>query len=551
MPGPLRTFAREIPVTSGIKPVRLDYLLAVAAVRRIVRVFTNRLNIIHFINNHIHLYKLSYQFKAWAVLGALMLGFAGLFAAYYPPISGIEDETGFLNQAIVWSRGAVSSEGAGFPCGLHDFIELKGRHVPARHPGRSLLALPLLVLGGTRATFVSGLALHLLATLAGAALLVRLGRSPLWAVLILFHPTLAVYSRTVLADGAAGAGLLLAALGVASGAPVFAGLAVGLAATMRYYSALALPLVAGSFVLPRVGTGAKPWRDAAICLLAGGAAGCMLVGYNLAVYGTPNEPFTMNRGYFSAACVVPNATFYATALLVLWPGMLFAPLLDRSRLRWVVRGVIVLFLGPLLFYYFHDVAPGWLETSVVGLRLLQVALPLWVVSYAGVIDDWVAAPVRRRLRGREWRWLVAFVCVGLLVANGLVFARHQRHLDALRRARDAVVASVPGGSLVMYQGALAKIVGTPLGVPEYRLRALEFEGKPADDPAFLYCDLDRELHARRRAWYFANLQRRPGDPVPLTEYARELVERYRMERIPVESPLLSLYVARPEPVATP
>ena len=80
---------------------------------------------------------------------------------------------------------------------------------------------------------------------------------------------------------------------------------------------------------------------------------------------------------------------------------------------------------------------------------------------------------------------------------------------------------------------------------------VEFEGKPADDPAFLYCDLDRELHDRRRAWYFANLQRRPGDPVPLTEYARELVERYRMERIPVESPLLSLYVARPEPVATP
>jgi len=38
--------------------------------------------------------------------------------------------------------------------------------------------------------------------------------------------------------------------------------------------------------------------------------------------------------------------------------MLFAPVLDRSRLRWLVRGVIVLFLGPLLFYYFHDIAPG-------------------------------------------------------------------------------------------------------------------------------------------------------------------------------------------------
>jgi len=489
--------------------------------------------------------------KAWTALGALMLGFAALFAAFYPPISGIEDETGFLNQALVWSRGSVSSEGAGFPHGLHDFFEVNGRHVPARHPGRSLLALPLLVLGGLRATFVTGLALHLLATLAGAALLARLGRSPLWAVLILFHPTLAIYSRTVMADGAAGAGLLLAALGVVSGAPVGAGLAVGLAAAMRYHAALALPLVAGSFVFPRAHSRAKPWRDAALCLLAGAAAGCMLVAYNLAVYGTPNEPFTKNRGYFSPACVVPNAMFYATALLVVWPGMLFAPALDRSRLRWLVRGVIALFLGPLLFYYFHDAAPGWLETSVVGLRLIQVALPLWVVSYAGVVDDWVAAPIRRRLGGRDWERLVACACVGLLAANGLGFARHQRHLDALRRARDAVVANVPGGSLVMYQGALTKIVGTPLGVPEYRLRMLEFEGKPAAEPAFLYRDLDRELHERRRAWYFAVLQRRSGEPVPLTGCARALVERYRMEPIPVESPLLSLYVARPGPVAAP
>jgi hypothetical protein len=216
-----------------------------------------------------------------------------------------------------------------------------------------------------------------------------------------------------------------------------------------------------------------------------------------------------------------------------------------------VRGVIVLFLGPLLFYYFHDVAPGWLETSVVGLRLLQVALPLWIVSYAGVLDDWVATPVRRRLGGRDWERLVAFACVGLLVANGLGFARHQRHLDALRRARDAVVANASWGSLVMYQGSLAKIIGTPVGVPEYRLRMLEFEGKPVDDPAFLYRDLDRELHDRRRAWYFANLHRRPGEPVPLTDYARALVEHYRMEPIPVESPMLNLYVASPEPAATP
>jgi len=53
--------------------------------------------------------------RDWAALAALMLAYAGLFAAYYPPLPGIEDEVGFVNQPLVWSRGAISAEGAGLP----------------------------------------------------------------------------------------------------------------------------------------------------------------------------------------------------------------------------------------------------------------------------------------------------------------------------------------------------------------------------------------------------------------------------------------------------
>src|SRR5262249_42732158 len=127
-------------------------------------------------------------------LAVLMLVYAGAFLAYYPPLSGIEDEVGFVNQAWVWSRGAVSAEGAGRP-GLVDFLRVGDRPLAARHPGRSLVALPFLMAGGVRATFLSGLLLHLALTALGAVLLERLGRSPLWAVLLLFHPTLAIYSR--------------------------------------------------------------------------------------------------------------------------------------------------------------------------------------------------------------------------------------------------------------------------------------------------------------------------------------------------------------------
>lgn len=474
--------------------------------------------------------------RDWALLAVAMLAYAGLFAAYYPPLPGIEDEVGFVNQALVWSRGEISAEGAGLP-GLADFRLVAGRHVAARHPGRSLLALPLLMIGGVRATFVSGLLLHLAMTELGALLLARLGRSPLWAVLLLCHPTLAIYSRTILADAAAGTGLLLAALAFASASPlagVGAGLAVALAAAMRYHAALALPVFALAFVLPP----ARPrrWRDASLCLAAGGLAGGLLVVYNLVVYHAPTEPYTGSRGYFSAAFILPHALFYAAALMTVWPAMLPAPWLDRSPLRWLIRGTCGLFLGLLTLYYFHDRAPGWVATAIVGQRLLQVALPLWTIAYAGMLDDRLAAPLRRRLGTRTWPVLAALACAGLLGGIGLLFERHQHHLNDLLAARQAVVRNVPAGSLVLFEGALTKLVGIPVDVPAYRLRQLTYLERPAEDPRRLYAELDREC----TSWYLAVLHKTPGTAP--SGYVSEVIDRYDLEPVPSASPLVSLYV---------
>src|SRR5215467_11711246 len=107
-------------------------------------------------------------FRDWVALVALMFGYAALFLKYYPPLAGIEDEVGFINQALVWSRGAVSAEGAELP-DLADFVLAGDRHVSMRQPGRSLLALPFLMAGGVRTVCGSGL-LHHLANAAQAGL---------------------------------------------------------------------------------------------------------------------------------------------------------------------------------------------------------------------------------------------------------------------------------------------------------------------------------------------------------------------------------------------
>jgi len=475
--------------------------------------------------------------RGTAALAALMLAYAALFVAYYPPLAGIEDEVGYVNQALVWSRGALSAEGAGLP-GLADFAQFGDRHYALRHPGRSLLALPFLALGGVRAVFLSGLVLHLATVALGAAVLRRLGRSPLWAALILFHPTLAVYSRTMMGDEAAGAGVLLAALlatvpGVA--AAVGAGLAVGLAAVMRYHAALALPAVALVYLAPPRRPGA--FRDAVACVLGAGAVGGLLVVYNLTLYGNPFDPYNAKNGAFSSQYFLPHLGFYAAALTAIWPLMLFAPLLDRSPLRWAARGTCGLFLLFVSFYYFHDRGPNLAATLVVGQRLLSVALPLWIVSYAVVLDDLVAGPLRRRLGRRAWAALIAAGCTGLLAATGLLFERHQEHLNRLLAARAAVRAAVPDGATVVGHGGIIKLFGIPMGPPSYRWRPLMF------NTAVLATPGDPYLDAERRPWYLAVLNEAPG--VPLPDAALALIDGYRMEPVATPDPRLDLYVARP------
>jgi hypothetical protein len=264
--------------------------------------------------------------------------------------------------------------------------------------------------------------------------------------------------------------------------------------------------------------------------------GAVLVAYNLSVYGTPGEPFTRQRGVFLSEVFWPHLAFYAGALMVIWPGMLLAPLFDRSPLRWLTRGAIAVFLGPLLFYYFHDRAPGWFATAVLGQRLIQVALPLWVVGYAGVVDDSLARPLRKRLGETAWRGLVALACLVLVAGTGMMFDRHQAHLRALRQGRDAVVARVPAGSLIVYSGAFQKLVGTPVGIPTYRLHALDWMySQPIDPPE----KVDRFLAGERGPWYLAVLRREPGEP--LTEYIRDVISRHHLREIPLGSPVVSLY----------
>jgi hypothetical protein len=472
--------------------------------------------------------------RQWLALGGMATGYLALFFFYYPCTHGIEDEVGYINQGIIFSRGAVSAEGAGFEH-HEELIESGGRHVGWRNPGRSLVILPFLMTGSLKAIFLSGAVIHLLVTLAAALTLARLGRSPLWAGLVLCHPTLAIYSRTIMGDEPAALGLTCALLAfIATSRPGWwAGVAIGLAAVMRYQAGLTLPFFALAILTaPHV---VRPRRQALYCLLSGGIIGAGLVAYNLTMFG--NLSGWVHQGSFALSFVPRNFTFFATALCIVWPLMLPALVLDRSPLRWAARAVCVPLFLLMLAWHEHDKHAVWAYTLVIGQRYLIPVLPAWIILYVLCLGRVLS---HARFGAALANWSPALAGAGCLALLGLlagVFQRHDAHLRDLLSAREEMARAVPAGSLVIGNYQIEKLFAVPWpGLPGYRWVRYE-DSTHAEENAPVIRD-------ESQSWYLALLPKTPDAEQP--ELLHDYVIRYQMTRVPTRHPTLILYKAEAE-----
>jgi len=470
---------------------------------------------------------------AWVALVAAVAVYLAIFATYYPPIAGVEDEGGFINQAVVWSKGATSAEGAGLG-DVFDFVESSGRHVPWRNPGRSLIVLPLLLVFGLKWIFVSGAVVHVAIVFVIAATLRRLNVSPLYAVLALFHPTLSLYSRTVMGDAPAGLFLALAlfAYTLQSRSGLLCGLAVGAAAVMRTQTGIVLPFVALAILMRD-----RPlrWRDSAECLLAGGAVGALLAAFNLWMVGNP-VGLASKVGFFAMEFIPRNGSFYISALLLWWPGMLVAPFLAPKGVRAGLLALTIPILALLLPYYWFDQGGSFIQTSVLGQRLIQSALPVWIVAYALAIERY-ALPFLRALVPRPAVWATATVLlIGGCTAQALLFRQHQRHLEHMVDVREWVASHVPSGSLIVGNSTLRKLFGVEgASAVSYRWLAYGYFDETIDN--------SKELADEQSPWFLATLDKTTPaeEPNAFADYRH----RYTLRIVDAPFPDLRIYAGLP------
>lgn len=461
----------------------------------------------------------------WVWLLIAILFYLCLFSYYYPCLAGIQDEIGFINQAIIWSKGSVTVEGAGFNH-LEDEVEAKGRHVFWRNPGRSLLILPFLLFAGQQSIFISGAIIHILLTLATALILVKLEISPLYAILVLCHPTLAIYSRTIMGDTLAGLCIMCALVVLLSfkRPGKWVGLALGCAALARYQMGLLLPIM--SLLMLRDKHLNHALREAIHCFAVGSGIGLIIAIYNQWQYGNVIGWLYTNvltkQGYFDLSFILYNMAFYLIALLLIWPGMLLIVLFDSSRLQKYLHFLSFLILILLFPYYYRDTGVSFIQNIVLGQRLLQPVLPLFILSYIFVLDKKLFHTLSVTFSSKAQKLVIAGILIPLILSQVFLFQKHQAHLLKYKAMREWLSAQMPADSLVIAQGGLSKLFGVPgPDIPTYRWRHGDYVGTPLNYSA--------TIQAEKKTWFLASLPKFGVGDVPT--YFQDYLSKYKLVRV--------------------
>ena len=334
------------------------------------------------------------------VLAAFALLYAILYAAFWPRAATTMDEASYLGFAYVLRHGTIFPDLV--PATALLAFPVNG-HLVSKYP---LGMSALLALGSFAGGWTAALGINLLVHLATFWVVIKILRdralSPFWALLFLFHPTAVLYSRTVMADPASGLLIALGLFQLNKGRFFWAGFWAGIALTFRTGNVVALPVFAlAAFALPRVSSVSFVNRVRAGAEVAvGSLPGLALAAYYMVV--VTQGKMGQNTGSFSASYFPTMFGGYVVMLLVLYPGLLLAPLLAlilrrRDGFNLASAGVCYGTFALYCFWFYRDQGGSALETLIVGQRYFLAVLVPFIVTYAAVLEPIFATRLRARL----------------------------------------------------------------------------------------------------------------------------------------------------------
>ena len=412
--------------------------------------------------------------------------YALLFLGFYPTFYASQDERIYLAKAFSLSQGEL----------FHSAPPPGEMWIDKYPPGQALLLTAAMQIGDWAIALVNPLAL-VLATLILAAILRKRAVPEYFALLLLFHPAMFLFARTIMADVTSAFAFLLAfwLLLEERRAWLWGALALGFTVSLRV--AMLLFAVFGLVWVI--------WREREATVLWKIGLGFALGAAPFLYYLRQSQ---LMSGYahdvdsISAANIAPHAALYFASLNIIFPAMFLIGMIQRYRGELFPKLTAAL---ALMFFPMFTRHPGeGLELVVLVQRYFLFVIGPLLIGYSLFLKERVLVDTRR------------FLALGaLLLAAGVALsAAHQDVLNRNAAFHKTIYEHTTSGSLLITDDRTVELIQDAAG----RRLALNTElMKTVEDVA-------RRIDAAgSRDVFLIYMRREPGEQWPLGD---AILERY-------------------------
>ncbi|MGB9722055.1 MAG: ArnT family glycosyltransferase [bacterium] len=340
------------------------------------------------------------------VIGVILFTF--LFFYFYPINIGIVDETAYLSMTYAFQNGKLYYDSAGIESAPASMIT-NGHLVSRYPPGNSILLLPFSVVHW-KWIFLRGYILMIIGLIIFILILSHYRLPLYYALLFLFHPSLLLYSRTIMSDLPSTIFSLLGLLFLMKRRIFLSSILFGLSIAIRYPIVL-VPASSGLIFLYR------RQIKALIRLLVGVLIGIVpLLLYNIICFKTFTGPVKANIVGFSLANLPAMFIQFFVSMNILYPLLFITAFKTKIKEKWFFILPALLFLLFFSLQYFMDTGKNFLETIILGQRYMLPVVPFLLIPYIEVLNQ---------IRLNK---IVLIFCLGLIVLGACLHNKHEQYL---------------------------------------------------------------------------------------------------------------------------
>ncbi len=431
---------------------------------------------------------------------------------FYPDFYGIYDEDLYLTATHAMQNGSFFYEKAGVDAPLLGTVEGTKGTVSIYPPGNSALLLPFTVIHW-KLGFLKNILLYIGSFLLFISILRKLKIDPMYSLVFLLHPTIVLFSRTLMSDIPSMFFLLLGVLLLLDKKNLGAGFSLGFLLLLRYPNVILIIGIFGALLYR------KEYKKSLHLLPGIAFFSFVLFGYVMHVYGSILGPFSVDGARsFGFSYFIYNFPYYLLSLNVLFPGMLlisvFLGFKNKKNSLFIIPSLLIVIFYS--FYYYIDGESNIIEKLVKGQRFMIPVIPLLLI------------PFLQYLHNREFMKKVFVFVISLLFifACGIQykhyeFVKKEKNLSQIVRENigdaDIIICNYDADELFNPYFSRVKLIELS-EINEDRLDSL----KSDYNISFIFVELKRGgLYEEKSRWieYFKNegfeISYESEDPIPV------------------------------------